>query len=349
MYRRQVDRKRQQRLDAERKTGIYRSREADKRAAASQALEAARRASNASSAASRQRDAQRHDAAANAAAKEAARWQVKAAAYGKEEGSLAVKLTQIQQREGEELERRRRREQQAVDRRAAADRAMLLDRVRSAESLAASAAETLRPPKPEKLRVLMLAASSEGDLRVGREQKRIRAAVQSALHRDLVELDVRPSATANDLLDGITGFRPHIVHFSGHSDDDLIVLEDELDAHHPGVVVSAQAFAHAIAATDTPPLLVVLNSCNSAGQAPLLVGHVAPFVVGMPSTIEDGDAITYATAFYAAVANGQSILSAHHSGRAALEMAGLTEPDLPTLGHAADADPAEAVLVIPLT
>jgi hypothetical protein len=247
------------------------------------------------------------------------------------------------------VERRQRREQDAADRRAAADRAKLLDRVLSAETLVASAVEAMRPPKPEKLRILMLAASSEGDLRVGREQKRIRAAVQSALHRDLVELDVRPSATANDLLDGITGFRPHVVHFSGHGDDDLVVLEDELDTHHPGVVVSAEAFAHAIAATDTPPLLVVLNSCNSAAQAPLLVGQVAPFVVGMPGTIEDGDAITYATAFYAAVANGQSILSAHYSGRAALEMAGLREPDLPTLNSAPDADPAEAILVTPLS
>ena len=37
----------------------------------------------------------------------------------------------------------------------------------------------LPAPKPEKLRVLMLGASAEGDLRVGREQKRIRAAVEA--------------------------------------------------------------------------------------------------------------------------------------------------------------------------
>lgn len=241
----------------------------------------------------------RHEAAANDAAKEAARWQTKAATYAKEEAALQGRLAQSERRDAEELDRRRRREQQAADNRAAAERAQLLSRLSAAEALAATAAEYARPPKPERLRVLMLAASPEGDLRVGREQKRIRSAVQSALHRDLVELDVRPAATANDLLDGITGFRPHVVHFSGHSNDDLIVLEDEVDAHHSGVVVSAESFAHAIAATDTPPLLVVLNACNSAAQAPLLVGVVAPYVVGMPSTIEDGDAIIYATAFYA--------------------------------------------------
>jgi hypothetical protein len=38
--------------------------------------------------------------------------------------------------------------------------------------------------------------------------------------------------------------------------------EDELDERHPGVIVTGQAFANAIAATDDPPLLVLLNSCS---------------------------------------------------------------------------------------
>ncbi|MGR6998900.1 hypothetical protein ACU686_13375 [Yinghuangia aomiensis] len=70
----------------------------------------------------------------------------------------------------------------------------------------------LRAPKPEKLRVLLLGAASDGDLRTGREQQRIRAAVQAATHRDLVELDVHPAATADVFLDGLTRFRPHVVH-----------------------------------------------------------------------------------------------------------------------------------------
>ena len=42
----------------------------------------------------------------------------------------------------------------------------------------------------------------------------------------------------------------------------------------------------------------------------------------MPDEIEDGDAITYATQFHAAVANRQLIRSAHLSGQAALQLAG---------------------------
>ena len=193
----------------------------------------------------------------------------------------------------------------------------------------------------------MLGASSEGDLRVGREQKRIRAAVESALHRDRIELDVRPAATSADLLDGITKFRPHVVHFSGHSNEDLIVLEEEKDEPHKGVIVTAAAFARAVQATDAPPLLVLLNSCRSAAQIDDLVRTVAPFAIGMADAIDDGDAINYAAQFYAAVANGQSIYSAHASGQAALELAGLSGSDLPTLTWSPDVDPTSTILVTP--
>ncbi len=202
-------------------------------------------------------------------------------------------------------------------------------------------------PKIERLRVLILGASSEGDLRVGREQKRIRAAVESALHRDQIELDVRPAATAADLLDGVTRFRPHVVHFSGHSDEELLILEDELDSPHTGIDVPARAFARAIAATDDPPVLVVLNSCNSARHLHRLVCDVVPFAIGMAVSIDDGDAISYAAQFYAAIANGQSILSAHRSAQAALELAGVEDSDLPVLESAVGVDPSSTILVTP--
>jgi hypothetical protein len=207
----------------------------------------------------------------------------------------------------------------------------------------------LPDPKPEKLRVLILGAASEGDLRVGREQKRIRVAVESALHRDQIEMDVRPAATTSDLLDGITKFRPHVVHFSGHSSEDLIVFEDDQDDPHEGVIVTSHAFASAIQATDDPPLLVLLNACKSAAQIDNLVAQIVPFAIGMADSIEDGDAISYAAQFYAAVANGQSIKSSHLSGQAALELAGLEGSDLPTLAWAQGVDPAATILVKPAT
>lgn len=204
---------------------------------------------------------------------------------------------------------------------------------------------TIRPPKTEVLRILMLAATAEGDLRVGRESKRIRAAIRSALGRDLVELDVRTAATAADLLDGLTGFRPHVVHFSGHSDENFVVFEEDVDERNDGVDIPADVFARALAAVDEPPLLVLLNSCNSAPQAARLVESLIPFAIGMSDEIDDGDAIVYAAQFYAAIANGQSIASADSVARVALEMAGPAGGELPTLAVAAGSDPAATRLV----
>ena len=246
------------------------------------------------------------------------------------------------------VERKRAQEQKKAERKAIGDRSALESRISRAESNVDQISRQLPAPKPERLRVLILGASADGGLRVGREQKRIRAAVQSALHRDQIELDGRPAATTQDLLDGISRFRPHVVHFSGHSDEQLIEFEKEIDAPHDGIVVTAEAFARAVRATDSPPLLVVLNSCKSAAQTDILVVDTCPFAIGMADANDDGDAISYAAQFYAAVANGQSIESAHLSGQAALALAGLSGAELPTLAWAHDVDPALAVLVEPL-
>jgi len=77
------------------------------------------------------------------------------------------------------------------------------------------------------------------------------------------------------------------------------------------------------------------------------VAEVVPFAIGMADSIDDGDAINYAAQFYAAIANGQSIRSAHLSGQAALELAGLDGTELPTLTWAPGVDPQGAVLVTP--
>ncbi|MEU2946992.1 hypothetical protein ABZ617_13250 [Nocardiopsis alba] len=346
--RRQLENKRKQRMDAEKKLGEYRTKESKERSAAAKARAAAEKARSESTRRSKLREADRHDRNAAAASTEMTRWQTKVTTYSKAERDLASKVAKAEKSENDAAEQRRRREEQQAERQRAANEAALKDRVSRTEQDVDRVMRELRAPKPEKLRVLMLGSASAGDLRVSREQSRIRNAVESALHRDLVELDARPSATTRDLLDGITRFRPHVVHFSGHSSEDLIEFEDDLDQHHEGVVVTARAFASAVNATDTPPLLVLLNSCDSAHQAEKLVGEVVPFAIGMAEEIGDVDAINYAAQFYAAVANGQSIKSSHLSGQAALELAGLPGAELPLLFSESDVDPGVSILVEPL-
>lgn len=346
-YRNQFNNKRKQRVDAEKKAGEYRSKESKKRAEAAKARQVVTKTQSESTQRSKLREAERKEKEAESAGREANKWQTTAARYAKAEDELQSKVARAEQTEANAAERRRKRDQQLADRRASAARGEIENRLKGAESAINNVIRQLPAPRVERLRVLILGASAEGDSRVGREQKRIRAAVESALHRDAIELDVRPAATTADLLDGITKFRPHVVHFSGHSDENLIVFEDEQDLHHEGIVVTAGAFSKAVQATDLPPLLVVLNSCNSAAQIDGLIAQVVPFAIGMADTIDDVDAINYAAQFYAAVANGQSIKAAHLSGQAALELAGLDGADLPTLAWAAEVDPSDVVLVKP--
>lgn len=346
-YRSELERKRKQRIDAEKKAASYRVKESSKRAQAAQARQSAGRLKSEAIVRSKIREAERREGEAVTAGKEAARWQGKAADYAKAEAGLQEKLARAERSEATVAEKRRQRDLQQAERRAAAEKAAFDLRVSHAETAVSDVLRQLPAPKPEKLRVLMLGASSEGDLRVGREQKRIRAAVESALHRDQIELDTRAAATTHDLLDGLSRFRPHVVHFSGHSNEDLILFEDERDEPHEGVVVNARVFAKAIQATDDPPLLVLLNSCKSAAQIDALVEQVVPFAIGMADEIGDVDAINYAAQFYASVANGQSIQSAHLAGKVRLELDGLEGSELPTLAWADDVDPATTMLVKP--
>ncbi|MGR6998899.1 hypothetical protein ACU686_13370 [Yinghuangia aomiensis] len=72
-----------------------------------------------------------------------------------------------------------------------------------------------------------------------------------------------------------------------------------------------------------------------------------PFAIGMSDSIGDVDAMVYAARFYASVAEGQSVQSAHLLGRAGVALNGLPDHDLPTLDCASDVDPKNTWLVTP--
>lgn len=240
-YRSQLGRKNKARADAEKKVGEFRKKEADKRSKATKERAAAAKASSQSTVNSKLRTAQRHENEANKASQDASTWSAKVGKLSREAADLSAKLAKAEQSEQAAAERARQRERQQTERRAAVEQQKFESRLSTTESQVRTMVRELRAPKSEKLRVLLLAAASVGDLRVGQEQQRIRAAVQSATHRDLVELDLHPAATADVFLDALTRFRPHIVHFSGHSTQDLIVFEKGEDGFHEGAIVSAGA------------------------------------------------------------------------------------------------------------
>ena len=83
-YRGQLDRKRRQRIDADKKAGEYRSKESSKRADAAKARQAAAKTTSSSTRSSKLRDAERREKEAETAGKEASRWQTRAAGHAKD-------------------------------------------------------------------------------------------------------------------------------------------------------------------------------------------------------------------------------------------------------------------------
>ena len=207
-------------------------------------------------------------------------------------------------------------------------------------------------PKPEMLRVLYLTASplsaesADEHLRVDAEVRLVQQHLRSSTHRDLVNIEVRPAATPQDLIDGMNDVRPHVVHFAGHAGRGALLFDNGSVEAPEGLEVQLDQLARALASTSTPPTLVVLNGCDTLDAAHVLL-DAAPIVVGMADTITDLAAATFAATFYRAIASAQPIRAALDQGALAVEFLGGGEESKPQLLTRADVDASKVVLVQP--
>jgi hypothetical protein len=221
----------------------------------------------------------------------------------------------------------------------------------------------LRAPEPEPLRVLYLTANPEAEdttttmpdgatitssryLRLDREVREVQQTLRGAKYRDLVTVTHRPAATADDLIDALNDVRPHLVHFSGHGWAGGIVFDNgDLDdpQEHP---VEFDLLAEVLAATSTPPQVLVLNACETLDGAELLLPAV-PMVIGMADTIDDTAAIVFARRFYAAIASAQPVGIALAQAQAAMRLTTPEDADLPQVVVRDDVDADVLVLVRP--
>lgn len=251
-----------------------------------------------------------------------------------------------QERKAEE--RRRQRERLEDERRREAERVATAAQIADTEQRLAAEIATIREPKAEQLRILYATSTADKTkpLRVDQEMRRVKAAVKASTHRDLVAIDYLPAATPNDILDALVAFRPHVVHFSGHANESVLVFDEGTDGYGPnnGQRIGPDLFRELLESTDQAPMLVVLNACKSAAQLDLLLGKVA-MAVGMDDTIGDIDAIVFATRFYSTLAEGQSVEAALTTARVEMKLNGLPDHDLPTLRSVDGVNPADVRLI----
>lgn len=294
------------------------------------------------------RNAGTAEKASLAEGKKIADFSKKIADFSKKEGDLNKDLSAALKRESTESERERKRQEQkdkqAREKERVADRTRVDSQLMASENRLTQQIAQIRTPKVEQLRILYLTAGAASGLRVDLEIKRVKAGVRAATHRDLVQIEHLSAATPGDLLDGLARFRPHVVHFSGHADQSFLAFDDESgDSEHP---VSAGAFARAMGAVDQPPVLVVLNACDSQAQLSELV-QIVPLAIGMADSVGDQDAMAFSARFYTAIAEGQSIESSLKSAKVQMEFDGLPDSDLPVLETQFGVDASDVQLVIP--
>lgn len=201
----------------------------------------------------------------------------------------------------------------------------------------------LKKRKP--LNVLYLTANPDQDnaLRVEVEVRQVQEAVRGSKLRDNVNLHYSPAADLDSIINGLNDHSPSIVHFSGHGDDGGIAA-DHPHVKRPGAkVITFDLLGKALAATDTPPSVIVLNSCKSAGARKALLPPAKAIIV-MRDSISDVAATAFAQKFYAAIASGQSLQSAFKQGCIAVEAVAIGEANTPDLLCAKDIDPTKIML-----
>lgn len=190
----------------------------------------------------------------------------------------------------------------------------------------AAAPQTTTPPK---IKILFLAASPHDNvpLRTAEEARAIDHALRQAAERRL-EIVPHGAVQIEDLQALLLRHRPQIVHFSGHgSTSNTLLLQA---ANGTSIPVPAAALRDLFGLFKEQIRCVVLNACYTAEQA-TAIATVIDCVVGMADAISDEAARHFATAFYHALGEGESVQRAYELGRNLLALQNLNEADLPVL------------------
>jgi hypothetical protein len=190
--------------------------------------------------------------------------------------------------------------------------------------------------KPKKLqqKVLILAAIPQPyNLRLDKEIREIRAAIERATRRDLFEIDIRTAVRPQDIRRALAEVHPQIVHFCAHGvEDGSLVLEDDGGKHKP---ISSEGLAALFKLHAEYVNCVLLNACYSEKPAKAISQYIN-YTIGMNQPIQDQAAILFAQGFYDGLGynnlDNQDIFQrAFDEGIVAIQMGNIVHGQIPVL------------------
>ncbi len=163
-----------------------------------------------------------------------------------------------------------------------------------------------------------------------KEVKAVKEEIRRSLFRDNIALHQSEAADFKDILNGLNDHKPRIVHFSGHGNDAGLAMDGGTVKRGKTNFVTFDLLGKALAATDNPPDVIVLNACNSTGARKALLGTAKAIIV-MEDTVTDIAAVAFARQLYGAIASGLSLQAAFDQARVAVEFVSFGEANTPSL------------------
>lgn len=199
--------------------------------------------------------------------------------------------------------------------------------------------------KRRRLHVLYLMSNptKRHALSLDKEVKAVKEEIARSRFRSNIMLHQSEAADFKDILNGLNDHTPRIVHFSGHGNARGIAMDAGVVGRSKTRLVTFDLLGKAIAATSSPPEIVVLNACKSAGARKALL-KCAKAIVVMENVVSDVAAVAFAKHFYGAIASGQPLQFAFDQACVAVEFISMGEASTPALLMAAGVDPKKLIL-----
>lgn len=199
-------------------------------------------------------------------------------------------------------------------------------------------------PRPKrtrrrKTRILFVGVDSlEDPLDLAWELKGIEANLRMSRESKRLALKPLMAATMDTLTQEMLDDPPNIIHFSGHGEQNGLVLRDEKGGKH---AVSGVALAKLIELFPGTVQCVILNACSTDSHA-RAIHRCVPHVIGVRAPISDETAIAFSSGFYKAIGAGKEIPFAYKVGMANAHAADADGAKLITLRSRATSPPAPA-------